>query len=340
MAEKWGNHEQALKKLEADLKPYSAKLVGACGDAAGKAFKKCLELEEKLGHMAVKARQNGLTGTDVTDFKRDSGFYDAYKALDREIDVLAKAMQETFVGSNHARAGLNDIKTLTEHIEADLKKHEKELDEARDDLKKEQAKAKTGKGVISPATVKLVDALEKEFKKREPDLKKLLSEMDKLKKDLTEAGNVYRKEVDQRMESYVQKDFKKLVQKLIGIVPGDNAHKEGLPTALQPRVLDVAVKKAVNQGKSILKHLKAAVDKAESGGPEAAGAELKAAKVQLDLLKKAHKQLAANRKKYASHIKKANDSKELYRLFKQADEVFADSEKSLVETVKKIMGAK
>lgn len=339
MAEKWGNHDQAFKKLESELKPFSSKVVSSNGDAAAKAYKKCQDLEEKLGHMAVKARQNGVAGSDVSDFKRDSGFYDAYKSLDREIDALAKVMQETMLGSNHARAGLNDLKILTEHIETDLKKHDKELDEAREDLKKEQAKAKSGKGVISPSTVKLVDTLEKDFKKREPELKKLLAEIDKLRKDLTEAGAVYRKEIDQRMESYVQKDFQKLVQKVIGIVPADNAHKEGLPTALQPRVLDVAVKKAVNQGKVISKLLKSALEKSQHG-PDHAAADLKAARTTLDQLKKAHKLLAANRKKYATQIKGAKDSKDLYRQFKLADDTFADAEKNLIETVKKIAGAK
>jgi hypothetical protein len=65
---------------------------------------------------------------------------------------------------------------------------------------------------------------------------------------------------------------------------------------------------------------------------------LKAAKTGLDGLKKMHKALAANRKKYATAIKAAKDNKELYKQFKLADEAFEGAEKALLDTMKKIAG--
>ena len=104
---------------------------------------------------------------------------------------------------------------------------------------------------------------------------------------------------------------------------------------MQERVLNVAVKKAVALAKQIEKHLKTALEKAETDRA-LAGPELKAAKTGLDTLKKSHKALAAVRKKYASAIKAAKDNKELYKQFKFADEAFETAEKSMLETMKKI----
>jgi hypothetical protein len=285
--------------------------------------------------MVVKARANGVSGDTLSDFKKDKGFYDAYKALDREVDDLWKAQQLARTMSNEAKQGVSDLKILCEHIENDLKIHAKELAGAQDDLKKEQAKAKAGKGAVSQSLVKLVEGLEKEWKKREPALQKMLKQAAADSKDLTEAGGLYRKEVDQKMETYAAK-FGKMVEKLLDLAPKDASNEPGLPTALQARVLVVAVKKAVEQGKTIGKHLKAALEKAEKG-IDRAQPDLKAAKLGLDQLKKQHLALAANRKKYASAIKKAKDSKELYRQFKLADDAFETAEKTLKETMKQIV---
>ncbi len=323
MAEKWLDHESSYKDVEVILKKYGAK---PCAEQVGKFlkhYKTCQEMEEKLGHLVVKARTNGVTGDDLSAFKKDKGFYDAYKALDKEVDELWKAQQ-----------GVSDLKILVEHIENDLKKHAKELAEAQEDLKKEQAKAKSGKGTVSPSTVKLVEGLEKEFKKREPLLQKMLKQAAADSKDLTEAGAIYRKEVDQKMETYAAK-FGKMIEKLLDLAPKDTSNDAGLPTALQARVLVVAVKKAVEQSKVIGKHLKAALEKAEKG-LDLAQPDLKAAKLGLDQLKKAHNALAANRKKHAAAIKRAKDSKELYRQFKMADEAFEGAEKALKETMKEL----
>lgn len=47
-------------------------------------------MEEKLSHLVVKARSNGVSGDSLADFKKDKGFCDAYKALDKEVDALWK----------------------------------------------------------------------------------------------------------------------------------------------------------------------------------------------------------------------------------------------------------
>lgn len=335
MAEKWQDHEASYKDVEGILKKYNAKANAEQVAKFLKHYKACQEMEEKLGHLVVKARTNGVTGDGLSDFKKDKGFYDAYKALDKEVDDLWKAQQLARTMSNEAKQGVSDLKILCEHIEADLKKHAKELAEAQEDLKKEQAKAKAGKGTVSPSVVKMVEGLEKEFKKREPVLQKMLKQAAVDSKDLTEAGGIYRREVDQKMDTYAAK-FGKMIEKLLDLAPKDTSNDAGLPTALQARVLVVAVKKAVEQGKTIGKHLKAALEKAEKG-IDRAQPDLKAAKLGLDQLKKAHLALAANRKKYAAAKKKAKDSKELYRQFKMADEAFETAEKQLKDTMKQIV---
>ena len=123
MAEKWLNHEGSYKACESTLKKYSAKEVGAQVDLFLKHYKTCQELEEKLGFMVVKARTNGVSGDGLADFKKDKGFYDAYKALDKEVDGLWKAQVQARMMSNEAKQGVSDLKILTERIDEDLKRH-------------------------------------------------------------------------------------------------------------------------------------------------------------------------------------------------------------------------
>ena len=334
MAEKWGNHETSYKGAESNLKKNSAKQVTSQVDLFQKHYKACQELEEKLGHMVVKASSNGVSGRELSDFKKDRGFYDAYKALDKEVDALWAAQVQARMMSNEAKQCVNDFKILTEHIENDLKKHARELADAQGDLEKEQAKAKSGKGTIAPSAVKLVETLNKEFKKRDAELQKMLEQIKSDSKDLTAAGGIYRKEVDQKMDTYAEK-FEKMIKKTLELAPMGGADESGLPTALQARVLVVAVKKAVEVSKQISKHLKAYLEKAVKdralGEPD-----FKAAKLALVQLKKMHTALAANRKKHAAAIKKAKDSKELYRQFKLADEAFLTADKAMKEAMKQI----
>ena len=172
MAVKWANHEADYGKLQAAIKQHSAKACGAQIEAFQKHYKTCQELEEKLGHALVKARTNGVTGDSLADFHKDKSFNDAYKALDHQVDDLWKEQVKARQMANEAKQTVNDLKILVEHIEEERKDHAKELAEAQDDLKKDQAKAKSGKGVLSPATIKLVDTLEKDFKKLDTTIPK------------------------------------------------------------------------------------------------------------------------------------------------------------------------
>ncbi|MEO8240714.1 MAG: hypothetical protein ABI832_00305 [bacterium] len=338
MAAKWENHSGGYSKLQKAIKEYSAKACNSQLELFLKHYKACEALEEKLSFALVKARSNGVDKDTLSDFKKDKGFSDAYKTLDKEVDALWKEQVKLRQMGNEAKQTVNDLKVLVEHIEADLKLHQKELDDAQEALKKDQAKAKSGKGTLTPSVAKAAAELEKEFKKQEPALLKLLKEIAADSKDLTEAGGLYRKNVDQKMDNYAAK-FEKMIEKTLDLAPKGTADESGLPTALQERVLVVAVKKAVALAKLIEKHCKAALEKAEKDR-NLAGPELKAARTGLDQLKKSHKALAANRKKYAAAIKKAKDSKELYKQFKFADEAFAGAEKTLLATMKQIVAMK
>ncbi len=338
MAAKWGTHEASFRKLESAIKEYSAKECGAQIGAFAKHYKACQDLAEKLSFALVKARSNGVTGGDLKDFRKDSGFNDAYKALDREVDALWKEQEKAFQMTTMAKQTVSDLKILGEHVETDIKAHSKELKEAQEELKKSQDKAKSGKGTVSPSAVKLVQGLEKDFNTQSGVLGKLMDRIQAASKDLTEAGGLYRREVDQTMENYAAK-FQKTIEKILDLAPKSAANEAGLPTALQERVLGVAVKKAVALGQEIEKQCRTALEKAAKDRALAAP-EMKAAGAGLALLKKSHTALAANRKKYAKAIKDAKDSKELYKQFRFADEAFAGAEKALVETAKALAGMK
>ncbi len=338
MAAKWENHDGSYGKLQKAVKEFSDKACGSQLDLFLKHYKTCQGLEEKLSFALVKARSNGVTQDSLSDFKKDKGFADAYKALDKEVDALWKEQVKFRQMCNEAKQTVNDLKVLVEHIETDLKVHRKELDDAEDALKKDQAKAKSGKGTLTPSIAKTAATLDKEFKKQDSALAKLLKDIAADMKDLTEAGGLYRKNIDQKMENYAAK-FEKMIEKTLDLAPKTGENVSGLPTALQERVLEVAVKKAVALGKLIEKHCKAAVEKAEKDRA-LAGPELKAARTGLDQLKKSHKVLAGNRKKYATAIKQAKDNKLLYKQFKLADEAFAGAEKTLIATIKQIAGMK
>ena len=237
---------------------------------------------------------------------------------------------------NEARQTINDLKTLLEHITGDLASHEKELEASRDALKKDQAKAKAGKATLTPSIIKEADTLEREFKKNAPELEKLKKEIAADTKDLTEAAGTYKREVDQKMDNYAAK-FEKTVAKTLDLAPKAGADQAGLPTALQERVLAVAAKKAVAAAKDIEKFCKYALEKADKDKALAAP-DLKAARLGLDTLKKVLTAQRAIRKKYAMQIKKAKNSKDLYKQFKDMDEAFAGAEKALVATMKQIAG--
>lgn len=338
MAAKWGNHQSGYKDLESAIKKYSARELKAQVGKFLDQFKTCEGLQDKLPYMLAKARSDGVEGSSLDDFKKNKGFYDAYKALDKAVDVLWDIQVKCRQMTNEAKQTINDLKTLNEHIETDLKVHKKELEEAQDDLKKDQAKAKSGKGTLTPSIAKAADTAEKEFKKNGGDLEKLQKEIASNIKDLTEAGNAYKTQVDQKMDTYAAK-FEKMIEKTLDLAPKSGANESGLPTALQDRTLGVASKKAVAEGRLIEKHCKYALEKAEKDRA-LAQSEIKAASTKLAQLKKVRSTQGGLRKKYADHIKKAKTSKEIYKLFKDIDDAFASAEKVLVATMKQLAGMK
>ena len=336
MATKWENRAVGYDDLAGAIKKYSAKELKAQVDLFLKQYKVVAEAEEKLAPALVKARGNGVEGASLADFRKDKEFNDAYKGLDHAVDALWKEQVKCRNMGNEARQTINDLKTLLEHITGDLASHEKELEASRDALKKDQAKAKAGKATLTPSIIKEADTLEREFKKNAPELEKLKKEIAADTKDLTEAAGTYKREVDQKMDNYTAK-FEKTVAKTLDLAPKAGADQAGLPTALQERVLAVAAKKAVAAAKDIEKFCKYALEKADKDKALAAP-DLKAARLGLDTLKKVLTAQRAIRKKYAMQIKKAKNSKDLYKQFKDMDEAFAGAEKTLVATMKQIAG--
>ncbi len=118
------------------------------------------------------------------------------------MDALWKEQVKCRQMTNEAKQTINDLKTLLEHMDTDLKQHETELKDAQDNLKKDQVRAKAGKGTLTPSVIKAVDTLEKDFKKRGGEVEKLKRQIAADSKDLTEAGNAYKTEVDTKMDSY------------------------------------------------------------------------------------------------------------------------------------------
>ena len=336
MATKWENRTVGYNDLESAIKKYSAKELKGQVDLFLKQYKVVAEAEEKLAPALIKARGKGVEGTELADFRKDKEFNDAYKGLDHAVDALWKEQVKCSNMGNEARQTINDLKILAEHISSDLATHEKELEASREALKQDQAKAKAGKGTLTPSTIKEADTLEREFKKYAPDLEKLKKDIAGDLKDLTEAAGIYKREVDQKMDNYAAK-FEKTIAKTLDLAPKAGADQAGLPTALQERVLVVAAKKAVSSAKDIEKFCKYALEKAETDKALAAP-DLKAARTGLDALKKVLTAQRAIRKKYAAQIKKAKNSKQLYGQFKDMDEAFSRAEKKLVTTMKEIAG--
>ncbi len=338
MAEKWGNHEAGYKELESAISKYSAKAVKAQVDAFLKEYQGIEAIQEKLPAALVKARADGVVGESLADFRKNKPFNDAYKALDKAVDALWKEQVKCRQMTNEAKQTINDLKILLEHIDTDLKLHETELKDAQDALKKDQAKAKAGKGTLTPSVVKAVDTLEKDFKRQGAALDKLKKQIAADSKNLAEAGNAYKSEVDTKMDTYAAK-FAKIIEKILDFAPKSGATEAGLPTILQESVLVVAAKKAVAEGKLIEKHCKYALEKAQTD-KSLAQPELKAASTKLAALKRVLSVQAGARKKYAAIIKKAKNAKEIYKQFKFIDEAFASAEKTLVAAMKAIAAIK
>ena len=338
MASKWENRIAKYKGLEGQIKKYGLKPMKAQVDLFLACFKAVEEAEAKVAPALVKARTKGVAGDTLADFRKDKDFNNAYKALNRAVDAMWKEQLKCRMMGNEASQIADDLKGLLQQIDGDLTRHQKELDDADADLKKDQAKAKAGTGTLSPSKLKEADTLTREFKKNSAELEAVKKEMAVDMKDLTEADKIYGREVDHKTDTYAAK-FEKTVEKLLDLAPKTGSDQAGLPTALQERVLLVAAKKAVLSGKDVEKSCKYALEKAVQDKTLAAP-DLKAARLGLDALKKILVTQSANRKKYATQIKAAKNRKDLYKQFKLVDDAFSSAEKTMVDTMKQIAGYK
>ena len=334
MASKWENRTAKYRGLESQIKKYGLKPMRAQVDRFLGCFKVVEVAEAKLAPALVKARTKGVAGDTLADFRKDKDFNDAYKALDGAVDVMWKEQLKCRMMGNEASQIADDLKGLLQQIDSDLTRHQKEMDEADDDLKKSQTKAKAGTATLSPSKLKEADTVTREFKKNSAELEAVKKEMTADIKDLTEADKIYEREVDHKTDSYAAK-FKKTIEKLLDLAPKSGSDQAGLPTALQERVLLVAAKKAVMGGKDVEKSCKYALEKAAKDKALAAP-DLKTARLGLDALKKILTTQSANRKKYATQIKAAKNSADIYKQFKLVDDAFASAEKTLVATMKQI----
>ena len=334
MARKWDDHAGSYKKLGADITKHSLKVSkGLIADFINH-YRKIEQLEDKLPAALIKARENGVSGDGLAAFKKDKGFSDAYKALDKEVDNLWAVQVKCKNIANEALATALDLKTLAEKIEKDLSEHEKDLKDAEDELKKHDAKVKAGKATVSPAMLKAIDLQRKDMAKTPKELEKLLKDIANDRKDLTEAGNLFEKMTDKKMEFYAAK-FDKMIEKTLDLAPEgkdgkddkDSGAEPDLPAALQPKPFGVAVKKAVAMGKTIEKHCTTAVDKAQKD-KKLADPELKAAKTGIESLKKVHIALGKERKKSLDALRASTLAKDYERQFKEIEEAFASAVKA------------
>ena len=331
MTKKWDDHAAAYKKLSGDITKHSLKVSkGLIADFINH-YRKIEQLEDKLPAALIKARENGVSGDGLAAFKKDKGFSDAYKALDKEVDHLWAVQIKCKNIANEALATALDLKTLAEKIEKDLNEHEKDLKDAEDELKKHDVKVKAGKATVSPAMLKAIDLQRKDMAKTPKELEKLLKDIANDRKDLTEAGNLFEKMTDKKMEFYAAK-FDKTIEKTLDLAPDgkdgkDSGAEPDLPASLQPKPFGVAVKKAVAVGKAIEKHCTTAVDKAQKD-KKLADPELKAAKTGIEALKKVHIALGRERKKSLDALRESKLAKDYERQFKEIEEAFASAVKA------------
>jgi len=250
-------------------------------------------LEDMLVKTLPKARDNGVTGDGLADFKKDKGFYDVYKMLQKNADMMYAAQQDLKVATNQARQTSDQIKALEAYIDKDVK--------AR-------------KVKPSPADLKELDKLRKE--------------MATARKDLDIAGDMMTKSVDRKLATYVEKLGKNL-DKLLDLAPkveGDGDSKEKLPSEIQDKTLSVAVKKVQLLAKTISKHCETAFTKSLEDRKLAAP-EMKAGGIALSNLKKLYLQHNGYLKKHAKVIKASEDQAKMKKAFETIEKAFKDSER-------------
>lgn len=322
MAKKWEDHTGAYKKLSGDVAKFSLKAVkGLVADFIN-SYRKVENFEGKLPDTLVKARENGVTGDNLAAFKKDKVFADAYKLLDKEVDVLWAVQVKIKNIENEALTTANDLKTLSERIDKDLKDHEK-------DQKDAEAKAK--KSPPPPKEQLAAEIQRRADAKTAKDLQALQVTIAKDRKDLTEAADLFDKQTDRKMTTYAAK-FDKMIEKILDLAPeGKDDGKDGgddpdLPGNLQFKPFSVTVKKAVLQGKTIEKHCAMAAEKAKKDKKQAVP-ELKAAVTGLAALKKLRISLGKEQKKAMPALRKSPREKDYQKLFMDIETAFQSAVK-------------
>lgn len=331
MAKKWGDHAGAAKKLSGDVAKHGLKVLKPLIADFINSYRRIEGHADKLPGTLIKARENGVSGDGLAAFKKDKGFADAYKLLDKEVDVLWAVQVKIKNLENEALATAQDLKNLAEAIEKDISEHEKELKDAEDELKKHEVKVKAGKATLVPSMLKAIDVQRKDMAKTPKDLEKLLKEIAADRKDLLTAGDLFDQQTDKTMVTYAAK-FDKTVEKILDLAPDgkagdDDGNDPDLPANLQAKPFGMTVKKAVASGKAIEKHCLTAIAKAQKDKKQA-DPEMKAVKAGIEALKKVYVTLGKDRKKAAEALRKSKLAKEYERQFKEMDEVFASAVKA------------
>ncbi len=118
----------AFKKLQAeydkflpDLKTFSEKECEAKLKTFLDLYKKTVDEEEKVAATLKGARENGVAGDKVEDFKKDKGFKDAYKIYDKLLDELDKIQKTCIQMRNEAAMIGKNMALLDKQIDKDFK---------------------------------------------------------------------------------------------------------------------------------------------------------------------------------------------------------------------------
>lgn len=321
MAKKWDDHAAAYKKLGGDVARHGLKVLKPLIADFINSYRKVELFEGRLPDTLIKARENGVTGDNLAAFKKDKVFADTFKALDKEVDILWALQVKIKNLENEALATAQDLKNLDDRIDKDIKEHEK-------DLKDAELKAKK-----SPPPLKeqlILEIQRRDTVKTSKELQDVMAKIDKDRKDLIEAGNLFDKQTDKKMVTYAAK-FDKTIEKILDLAPdskdgGADDHDSDLPGNLQFKPFTVVVKKAVLAGKAIEKHCATAIEKAKKDKKQAVP-ELKAAGAGLEALKKLRISLGKEQKKAMPALRKSKREKEYQKLFLDIENSFQSAVK-------------